>query len=184
MHLIVRNLCLDNGVQWVYKQSVRMGQVFFLFVISLVLSACTLTWPKDIEVPNESEINTPPTEVTMTPAPDATLKIEDMYGGTGPEAKDGDRVSVHYTGTFPDGGKFDSSIDRKEPFEFTLGKGEVIRGWDIGVAGMQVGAKRRLTVPPQFAYGERGAGNVIPPNATLIFEIDLLAINPPKESSF
>jgi FKBP-type peptidyl-prolyl cis-trans isomerase len=104
------------------------------------------------------------------------LTIEDLILGTGDAAKSGQRVSVHYTGWTTDGKKFDSSKDRGQPFSFGLGRGEVIRGWDEGVAGMKVGGKRKLTIPPDLGYGSRGAGNVIPPNATLLFEVELLAV--------
>lgn len=107
---------------------------------------------------------------------DSGLKYEDLNKGEGDLAASGQRVSVHYTGWLLDGDKFDSSLDRSQPFEFTLGKGMVIRGWDEGVAGMQIGGKRRLTIPPQLGYGSRGAGGVIPPNATLVFDVELLAI--------
>lgn len=107
---------------------------------------------------------------------DSGLKFEDLVIGDGETAASGQRVSVHYTGWLSDGRKFDSSVDRDEPFSFPLGRGVVIRGWDEGVAGMRVGGKRRLTVPAQLAYGARGAGGVIPPNATLVFEVELLGI--------
>jgi FKBP-type peptidyl-prolyl cis-trans isomerase len=107
------------------------------------------------------------------------LIYDDKVVGTGAEAKAGQAVSVHYTGWLFYGGergkKFDSSKDRGEPFEFPLGAGHVIKGWDEGVAGMKVGGTRVLTIPPQLGYGARGAGGVIPPNATLIFEVELLS---------
>ncbi len=107
---------------------------------------------------------------------DSTFKIETLTEGAGQAPKKGDRVRVHYTGWLTDGTKFDSSVDRKEPFAFNLGVGQVIRGWDEGVAQMRVGDKVRLTIPPEMGYGARGAGGVIPPNATLVFEIEMLGI--------
>lgn len=104
------------------------------------------------------------------------LKIEDLKTGTGDTAVAGAMVTVHYTGTLTDGKKFDSSVDRGQPFQFPLGAGRVIKGWDEGVAGMKVGGKRKLTIPSSMGYGERGAGGVIPPNATLIFEVELLNV--------
>ena len=104
------------------------------------------------------------------------LTIEDLVVGTGDAAKSGQRVSVHYTGWTTDGKKFDSSKDRGQAFLFSLGRGEVIRGWDEGVAGMKIGGQRTLTIPPDMGYGARGAGGVIPPNATLLFEVELLAV--------
>ena len=104
------------------------------------------------------------------------LKIEKLAEGTGPMPKAGDRVTVHYTGWLTDGSKFDSSVDRGQPFVFTIGRGQVIGGWDQGVATMKVGDKVRLTIPPELGYGARGAGGVIPPNATLIFDVELLGV--------
>ena len=106
----------------------------------------------------------------------AELKIEEQVVGTGVEATKGKTVSVHYTGWLTDGKKFDSSKDRGQLFSFGLGQGQVIRGWDDGVAGMKVGGKRKLTIPPELGYGARGAGGVIPPNATLVFEVELLGV--------
>ena len=104
------------------------------------------------------------------------LVIEDLVVGGGATASPGQRVSVHYTGWLENGNKFDSSKDRGQPFQFSLGRGEVIRGWDEGVSGMKVGGKRKLTIPSSLGYGTRGAGGVIPPNATLLFEVELLAL--------
>ena len=106
-----------------------------------------------------------------------SLIIEDLSLGEGAEATAGKRVTVHYSGWLTDGTKFDSSLDRNDPFDFPLGRGHVIRGWDEGVTGMKVGGKRKLTIPPEMGYGARGAGGVIPPNATLVFEVELLGVS-------
>jgi FKBP-type peptidyl-prolyl cis-trans isomerase len=105
------------------------------------------------------------------------MKIEKLVEGTGPAPSRGNTVTVHYTGWLTDGTKFDSSVDRNEPFSFVLGAGQVIQGWDQGVAALRVGDKARLTIPYEMAYGERGYPGVIPPKATLIFEVELLSIS-------
>ena len=105
------------------------------------------------------------------------MKVEKITSGAGPAPKHGDTVTVHYTGWLVDGTKFDSSVDRNEPFSFVLGAGHVIQGWDQGVVGMRVGDKARLTIPPDLAYGEAGYPGAIPANATLIFEVELLSIS-------
>ena len=104
------------------------------------------------------------------------LRITDLEVGTGAEASSGQTVVVHYRGTLEDGSQFDASYDRGTPFSFPLGAGRVIKGWDEGVQGMKVGGKRKLVIPPDLGYGARGAGGVIPPNATLIFEVELLEV--------
>ena len=111
---------------------------------------------------------------TTTPS---GLIIEEITLGDGDEATAGQNVTVHYTGWLTDGKKFDSSKDRDDPFEFPLGGGRVIKGWDEGVQGMKVGGTRKLTLPPNLGYGARGAGGVIPPNATLVFEVELLGVD-------
>jgi FKBP-type peptidyl-prolyl cis-trans isomerase FkpA len=120
----------------------------------------------------QSHFNKGSTMASTTTA--SGLIIEELKVGTGAEAAAGQHVSVHYTGWLTDGTKFDSSKDRGDPFEFPLGAGHVIRGWDEGVQGMKVGGSRKLTIPADLGYGACGAGGVIPPNATLVFEVDLL----------
>lgn len=106
------------------------------------------------------------------------LKKEIIKEGTGDRAVvSGDTVTVHYTGMFEDGNKFDSSVDRGDPFSFKIGGGMVIQGWEKGIVGMKVGEKVKLTIPPELGYGEQGAGSIIPPNSTLVFEVELIAID-------
>ncbi len=106
----------------------------------------------------------------------ADLQIEELAAGTGAVAMAGQKVSVHYTGWLTDGKKFDSSVDRGQPFSFVLGRQQVIQGWDKGVEGMKVGGKRKLTIPPEMGYGARGFPGAIPPNSTLVFEVELLGV--------
>ncbi len=142
----------------------------FIVAAIAVIGAAAAVW---------AQMNTgAPTKVTGngTTTPSG-LQYWDIKVGAGVEAVNGKTVQVHYTGWLTDGKKFDSSVDRREPFSFTLGAQQVIRGWDEGVKGMKVGGKRQLKIPPALGYGSRGAGGVIPPNATLIFDVELLGVN-------
>ena len=137
----------------------------FVFVVLAVASA----------QPQKSPLE--PTKVTGKPKTTASgLQYWDITVGTGAAAAAGKTVKVHYTGWLTNGKKFDSSLDRGEPFAFSLGAGQVIKGWDEGVAGMKIGGKRQLKIPPELGYGARGAGNAIPPNSTLIFDVELLDV--------
>jgi FKBP-type peptidyl-prolyl cis-trans isomerase len=133
---------------------------------------------KPAQAPSAAPTPTPaPTPAQPPPDPNAKLEIKDLTVGKGPEAKAGDSVKVHYVGTLLNGEEFDASKKHgTEPFQFDLGKGRVIKGWDDGVAGMKVGGKRKLTIPPHLGYGARGAGAKIPPNSTLVFEVELVEI--------
>lgn len=144
--------------------------VGFLVVIVIAFFMYQKFMPNEenTELPKEEEIKIPEVE---------GLKIEVLKEGSGTEAKVGDTVSVHYTGTLEDGTKFDSSLDRGEPFSFTLGQNRVIQGWEQGVLGMKVGEQRKLIIPPELGYGPSGTpGGPIPPNATLHFDIELLGL--------
>ena len=136
-------------------------------VVPFLIAACART---------EKAEETAETQAAPEVAAATGLKHQDLKVGDGPEAVSGKVVEVHYTGWLEDGTKFDSSLDRGEPFSFRLGAGEVIEGWDQGVAGMRVGGKRKLTIPPELGYGQEGAGGVIPPGATLVFEVELLDV--------
>ena len=142
-----------------------------LFIVIVVI-AIVFFINKTDKIDKDDLIVTEPTE-TLPVFPEG-LKVEDLITGTGEEATNGDLVTAHYLGTLQDGTKFDSSYDRGQPFQFLLGAGQVIQGWDLGVLGMKVGGKRKLTISPDLAYGSTGAGNMIPPNATLFFEIELV----------
>jgi FKBP-type peptidyl-prolyl cis-trans isomerase FkpA len=149
-----------------FKRSGLLAALISALVLASSM-ACSQTTP-----PTNQGLSVKTTEVTM---PDG-LKFTDDQVGSGTEAQKGKTVFVHYTGWLLDGTKFDSSRDRNQPFSFPLGQGQVIKGWDEGVAGMKVGGKRTLVIPPDLGYGARGAGGVIPPNATLKFEVELLDV--------
>jgi len=137
--------------------------LLFLLPVAVVVTACG----------GESQITASQPSINILAS---GLQSQDLEIGDGPEIQVGDIASMHYTGWLEDGTKFDSSLDRGRPFEFILGAGDVIKGWDEGVAGMKVGGKRKLTIPPELGYGTSGVMGVIPPNAKLIFEVELLAI--------
>lgn len=130
-----------------------------------MMSFVLLTFQAGAQAANDKLVTTP-----------SGLQYVDLVSGEGKEAHVGETAIVHYTGWLKDGTKFDSSKDRKKPFSFPLGAGRVIKGWDEGVVGMKIGGKRRLIIPPELGYGARGAGQVIPPNATLMFEVELLEL--------
>jgi peptidylprolyl isomerase len=162
----------------------------FTLIIIFVGVAVYVFYKKSNNINNTANVElSPSVSATSTPSPtpenniiqmENGLKIQDLKVGTGSEAKVGYAVEVNYLGTLENGTKFDSSYDRNQPFQFTLGVGQVIKGWDVGVAGMKVGGKRKLIIPPALAYGEQGQGP-IPPNSTLIFEVELLAVQAPQQ---
>jgi FKBP-type peptidyl-prolyl cis-trans isomerase len=178
----------------------RVGSFAVVSVLSGASFAAVGGCAKLTEPPKEEAIQAesaqPAATASAQPAPTATatakpaetqkpaeappsnekLEMKDLVVGKGTEAKAGDNVKVHYVGTLPDGKEFDSSKKHNQPFEFELGAGRVIKGWDQGVAGMKIGGKRKLTVPPSLGYGARGFPPVIPPNSTLIFEVELLEV--------
>ena len=142
----------------------RNASVCLIIAVTLILGSGNAMAGNEKEM-NMQEVSTP-----------SGLKYVDQVVGTGDVAVAGKTVSVHYTGLLENGKKFDSSVDRGQPFSFPLGAGRVIKGWDEGVQGMKVGGKRKLTIPSDLGYGSRGAGGVIPPNATLIFDVELLGV--------
>jgi FKBP-type peptidyl-prolyl cis-trans isomerase FkpA len=151
---------------WDMRQTI----IFVVIAIILVGGGVYLTKTGKVASPEEFD-NTNQEQINMD-----GFKVEDLVVGTGAEAVDGKVVSVHYTGTLDDGSKFDSSLDRGTPFSFTLGAQQVIQGWDLGVKGMKVGGKRRLTIPAALGYGAAGYPPVIPQNATLHFDVELLEV--------
>lgn len=156
------------------KKTIGIGIVILVLIFGYLLISNKQTKKEEVKESKLTE-NKMDTSVN-TSTQSGKLIIEDLKVGEGKEAKSGDSVVMHYIGTLVDGTKFDSSYDRGEPFTTQIGVGQVIKGWDLGVPGMKIGGKRKLTIPSDLAYGERGAGAVIGPNATLIFEVELLDI--------
>ena len=146
----------------------RNANIIIAAIVIMVIALTIIFWPRTKEYLYDEE------EMYMKASTGVMYK--DIKIGKGDEALLGSTVVVHYNGYLTDGTKFDSSRDKGEPFEFTLGQGEVIEGWDNGVFGMKVGGKRQLVIPPELGYGEAGAGGVIPPNATLVFVVELLDV--------
>jgi len=161
-----------------------MKKIIFVFAIIIVIVLIGfLTWELDFKKNPAPQTESQETNMDNNPIIDSLsndlvdgLQMEVLQEGEGNEAKVGDTVAVHYTGYLENGEVFDSNIANDQPFSFTLGAGRVIKGWDLGVLGMKVGEKRKLTIAPELAYGEQGAPGAIPPNSTLIFEVELLAI--------
>jgi len=153
--------------------------LFVLALATLTIAQAGKTASQTKKPPAPAATPTPagPTKVSGDPVTTPSgLKYWDLKKGTGAAAVKGKTVRVHYNGWLTDGKEFDSSFDRGEPIEFVLGTGRVIKGWDEGVAGMKVGGKRQLRIPPELAYGSRGAGSTIPPNATLVFDVQLVGV--------
>lgn len=146
---------------------------FVLVSSSLMMIACTKSEPVAPAATAVKDAAAPASAMKKTPS---GLQYEDLVAGSGNTPSSGKQVTVHYTGWLTNGTKFDSSLDKNQPFTFTIGKGEVVPGWDEGVMTMKIGGKRKLVIPPELGYGTSGAGGIIPPNATLVFEVILLDV--------
>jgi len=155
-------------------RSVEKYLILFLLTAFALIPACTQNEQKATPPAAQAPEQKGGEKMVKTPS---GLQYEDLVPGSGDSPKQGKKVTVHYTGWLTNGTKFDSSVDRNEPFTFVIGAGQVIPGWDEGVMSMKTGGKRKLVIPPELGYGAAGAGGVIPPNATLVFEVILLDIN-------
>lgn len=156
------------------KKGDSMKKIIYLGCAVLVLSACKSSSKQETTAAPAAAQTTTTTQETAMTKTSSGLQYQDLVPGTGAAPVQGKPVTVNYTGWLTDGTKFDSSLDHGQPFQFTLGVGQVIKGWDEGVSTMKVGGKRKLVIPAELAYGSRGAGGVIPPDATLVFEVELL----------
>ncbi len=152
-----------------------MKKILIIF-LAFILFAVIINWNQNNKTNKDMDSIIDNNDEQVSKIENNKLKIEVLNEGEGEAIENGDNASVHYVGTLEDGTKFDSSIDRGIPFDFNLGAGQVIKGWDLGVLGMKVGEKRKLIIPSNLAYGENGIPGAIPPNATLIFEVELLEI--------
>ena len=149
-----------------------MKKIYLIIILAILIIVGVYSVLFKNQKPNENQL-----QLNNNIQEIQDMKIETLKEGNGSEAKNGDTISVHYMGILENGTKFDSSIDRGTPFSFTLGTGQVIQGWDLGVLGMRVGERRKLTIPSELAYGSAGVPGAIPPNATLVFEVELLSID-------
>jgi peptidylprolyl isomerase len=157
-------------------RSVEKYLILFLLTAFALIPACSQNEGKKQDEQKPAQTAQVPGGEKMVKTPSG-LQYEDLVPGSGDSPKTGKKVTVHYTGWLTNGTKFDSSVDKNEPFTFVIGAGQVIPGWDEGVMSMRIGGKRKLVIPPELGYGAGGAGGVIPPNATLVFEVILLDIN-------
>ena len=161
-----------------------MTKTIFIFVILILFVAITVWFViqktrevnKATEIPTSTTSPTPMSEASEPIRYDNGLTVQDVVVGTGKTAENGDTLSAHYIGTLENGTVFDESYGRGQPIQFVLGAGQLIRGWELGLVGMKEGGKRRLIIPSELGYGAQGAGNAIPPNATLLFEIELVSV--------